>query len=178
MALKIEGPVDLGQILPDGDWLEIELTLQLSQGETASFNTEQVNVQVELTRLQSLLAEDAVKMKRYHTENIRRKLLKILAEMGQLEPLMETAKQKASEKTKIKLIFPPRAMLSTFPSSPVFPEEPPQFGGRLIFTEVVRGALVLKLLVIAFRYGRCSFFIVGVLLIFLKEIAQLGDILK
>uniref|UniRef100_T1JFA8 Ubiquitin carboxyl-terminal hydrolase n=1 Tax=Strigamia maritima TaxID=126957 RepID=T1JFA8_STRMM len=144
-----EGPVDLGQISPEGDWLEIvrpiieerilkysndeihfnlmaivserkmtyekkiqELTLQLSQEETASFNTEQVNVQVELTRLQSLLAEEDVKMKRYHTENIRRKhnyiplimeLLKILAETGQLEPLMEKAKQKASEKTQIKL---------------------------------------------------------------------------
>jgi len=136
-----EGPVDLGSISPETDWLDLarpiieerilrysndeihfnlmaiiserkmtyekgiqELTLQLSQNDSS---VDVDRIQIELDRLQTLLAEEEMKMKRYQLENVRRKhnyiplimeLLKILAETGQLEPLMEKAKQKAEEK--------------------------------------------------------------------------------
>ncbi|XP_053685439.1 ubiquitin carboxyl-terminal hydrolase isozyme L5 [Sabethes cyaneus] len=63
--------------------------------------------QNEITRLRMLIEDEVAKRKRYKVENIRRKhnylpliveLLKILAQNGQLMPLYEKAKQRASER--------------------------------------------------------------------------------
>jgi ubiquitin carboxyl-terminal hydrolase L5 len=62
--------------------------------------------QSEVARLRLLIEEEACKIRRYKTENIRRKhnylpliveILKTLAKEGQLMPLYEKAKQKAKE---------------------------------------------------------------------------------
>ncbi|XP_053673449.1 ubiquitin carboxyl-terminal hydrolase isozyme L5 [Anopheles nili] len=67
--------------------------------------------QEEIGRLRMLMEDEAVKRKRYKTENIRRKhnflpfiveLLKTLAQSGQLMPLYEKAKQRALEREATK----------------------------------------------------------------------------
>jgi ubiquitin carboxyl-terminal hydrolase L5 len=67
--------------------------------------------QQELTRLRLLIEDEVAKRKRYQIENIRRKhnylpliveLLKILGENGQLMPLYEKAKQRATERESAK----------------------------------------------------------------------------
>lgn len=136
-----DGPVDLGAITSETDWLHIvkpiieERILKYSSDEihfnlmaiisdkkqtyqkrvqelTKQLESGDKNADVhhdELSRLHGLIVEEDVKMKRYQVENIRRKhnyipliveLLKILAETGQLEPLVEKAKQKLSEQLK------------------------------------------------------------------------------
>lgn len=83
-----------------------ELAVQLENG-----NNTGNEVQVEISRLESLLCEEENKMKRYKIENIRRKhnylplimeLLKMLAREEQLQPLVEKAKQKTLEKKRKK----------------------------------------------------------------------------
>ncbi|XP_059475415.1 ubiquitin carboxyl-terminal hydrolase isozyme L5 [Neocloeon triangulifer] len=68
--------------------------------------------QSEIARLKLLMDEEACKVKRYRTENIRRKhnylpliveILKTLAKEGQLMPLYEKAKQRAKENATKKL---------------------------------------------------------------------------
>lgn len=138
-----DGPVDIGPISPDTDWLNIarpviEERIRKYSNDEIHFNLmaivserkmtyqkkiEELNKQLEaggidmdfthleVDRLRALIDEEESKMKRYQVENIRRKhnylplimeLLKILAETGQLEPLMEKAKQKAEERQQKK----------------------------------------------------------------------------
>jgi ubiquitin carboxyl-terminal hydrolase L5 len=68
--------------------------------------------QSEVARLRLLMEEESCKIRRYKTENIRRKhnylpliveILKSLAKEGQLMPLYEKAKQKAKENATKKL---------------------------------------------------------------------------
>ncbi|XP_067131782.1 ubiquitin carboxyl-terminal hydrolase isozyme L5 [Centruroides vittatus] len=64
-------------------------------------------IQSEISKLHMLIAEEDAKMKKYKIENVRRKhnylplimeLLKVLAEEGKLQVLVEKAKEKAIEK--------------------------------------------------------------------------------
>jgi len=68
--------------------------------------------QSEIARLRLLMEEEACKIRRYRSENIRRKhnylpliveILKTLAKEGQLMPLYEKAKQRAKENAAKKL---------------------------------------------------------------------------
>lgn len=68
--------------------------------------------QAEIARLQHLIEEEELKMRRYRIENIRRKhnylpliveILKILAKEGKLMPLYEKAKESSLKKQKAKI---------------------------------------------------------------------------
>lgn len=72
---------------------------------------DQEATQTEIVRLEELIAEEERKKQRYKVENIRRKhnylpliveILKKLGENGQLLPLYEKAKQRASERETAK----------------------------------------------------------------------------
>ncbi|XP_055625687.1 ubiquitin carboxyl-terminal hydrolase isozyme L5 [Toxorhynchites rutilus septentrionalis] len=132
-----EGPIDVGVIGPNDDWLDIVRPIikkriykycedeilfnlmafvsdrqliyqrQIDQLLNAGVEDEMEANQSEVMRLQMLIDDEEAKRKRYKIENIRRKhnylpliveLLKILAQNGQLMPLYEKAKQRASER--------------------------------------------------------------------------------
>ncbi|KAJ8300244.1 hypothetical protein KUTeg_021763 [Tegillarca granosa] len=138
-----DGPVDLGPVSADGDWLDVvrpvlEKRMQKYSTDEIHFNlmaivsdrksmyerriqelTTQIedsgmetdSVQSQINQLHLLIQDEELKMKRYKVENIRRKhnylpfimeLLKILAEHGQLLPLVEKAKEKAAKKKEEK----------------------------------------------------------------------------
>ncbi|KAK9904206.1 hypothetical protein WJX75_006748 [Coccomyxa subellipsoidea] len=78
----------------DGDQMEVDGTSEDSSQELAS-------VESEIVRVQEGLHQEAARKKRWHDENIRRKtnyvpfifhFLKLLAEKGQLKPIIERAK--------------------------------------------------------------------------------------
>ncbi|XP_058834150.1 ubiquitin carboxyl-terminal hydrolase isozyme L5 [Topomyia yanbarensis] len=82
---------------------QIDQLLQSSGDDEMETDTKQN----EITRLRLLIEDEIAKRKRYRVENIRRKhnylpliveLLKILAQNGQLMPLYEKAKQRATER--------------------------------------------------------------------------------
>jgi len=134
-----EGPVDLGPIPADTDWVNvakpvIEKAIQKYSSDEIHFNLMAIvsdrrliykrkmeelsskqkegamdtdDLQLQINQLSVLMSEEDSKMKRYKTENIRRKhnylplimeVLKILAHEGQLVPLMEKAKVKTQER--------------------------------------------------------------------------------
>lgn len=80
------------------------------QIETLQTEMDEGSRQAEVLRLQELIEEDEQKKRRYKVENIRRKhnylpliveILKKLGESGQLMPLYEKAKQRATERETV-----------------------------------------------------------------------------
>lgn len=81
------------------------------EGLQADATMDEATRQAEILRLQELIQEEEQKRKRYKVENIRRKhnylpliveILKKLGENGQLLPLYEKAKQRASDRDSAK----------------------------------------------------------------------------
>lgn len=138
-----DGPLDLGAIPADGDWLDhvrpvLEKRMQKYSGDEIHFNLmaivsdrkmcyekklkeltkksetsgmETDLIQSQISQLQMHIKDEERKMKKYKIENVRRKhnylpfimeLLKILAEQGQLLPLVEKAKEKAAKRKEEK----------------------------------------------------------------------------
>lgn len=138
-----DGPLDLGAVPADGDWLDhvrpvLEKRMQKYSGDEIHFNLmaivsdrkmcyekklkeltkksetsgmETDLIQSQISQLQMHIKDEERKMKKYKIENVRRKhnylpfimeLLKILAEQGQLLPLVEKAKEKAAKRKEEK----------------------------------------------------------------------------